>query len=68
VLLSKLPKEEQTDEEEKFIPYTELQERFAAFPELIERTNHLLSLCAVHFEFGDDAIPQNLATSSCVMS
>jgi DNA polymerase-3 subunit alpha len=62
VLLSKLPKEEQTAEEEKFIPYTELQERFAAFPELIERTNHLLSLCAVHFEFGDDAIPQNLAT------
>ncbi len=62
VLLSKLPKEEQADEEEKFIPYTELQERFAAFPELIERTNHLLSLCSVHFEFGDDAIPQNLAT------
>lgn len=62
VLLSKLAKEEQADEEEKFIPYTELQERFVAFPELIERTNHLLSLCTVHFEFGDEAIPQNLAT------
>ena len=62
VLLSRLPIEEQTDEDEKFISYAELKERFAAFPELIERTNHLLSLCSIHFAFGDDATPQNLAT------
>jgi DNA polymerase-3 subunit alpha len=62
VLLSKLPKEQQTDENEKFIPYKELKERFAEFPELIENTNKLLGSCSIHFEFGDDSTPQNLAT------
>lgn len=62
VLLSKLPKEQQADENEKFIPYETLKERFVEFPELIENTNKLLAFCSVHFSFGDEAIPQNLAT------
>jgi error-prone DNA polymerase len=62
MLLSKLPKEQQADENEKLIPYSELQERFRDFPELLERTNQVLSSCSVHFEFGDDATPQNVAT------
>ena len=62
VLLSKLPPEEQADENEKLIPYNELQERFADFPELLERTNKLIASCSVHFAFGDDATPQNVAT------
>jgi DNA polymerase-3 subunit alpha len=61
VLLSKLPREEQADEEEKLVSYQELKDRFSDFPELIERTNKLLTSCKVHFEFGDDAIPQNLS-------
>lgn len=62
VLLSKLPKEQQTDENEKFIPYNEIKERYIEFPELIENANKLLASCSVHFSFGDEAIPQNLAT------
>lgn len=62
ILLSKLPKEEQADENEKFISYSELQERFKDFPELLNRSNQLLSSCSVHFEFGENAKPQNLAT------
>ncbi len=62
ILLSKLPKEQQADENEKFISYNELQERFIDFPELLNRSNQLLSSCSLHFEFGDDAKPQNVAT------
>lgn len=62
MLLSKLPKEQQADENEKLIPNSEFQERFADFRELPDRTKQLLSSCSVHFEFGDDAKPQNVAT------
>ena len=62
VLLSKLRKEEHADENEKFISYRELNGRFLNFPELIERTNQVLSSCSIHFEFGDEARPQNIAT------
>lgn len=62
VLLSKLQKEEQADENEKLIPYEELKERFSEFPQLLENTEKVLRSCSIHFEFGDDATPQNVAT------
>jgi DNA-directed DNA polymerase III PolC len=62
ILLSRLSTDQQASEEEKLIPLNELQERFQDFPELIERTTELLSHCHIHFGFGDDATPQNLAT------
>lgn len=62
ILLSRLSTDQQASEEEKLIPFTELKERYQDFPELIQRTTDLLSHCHIHFGFGDDAMPQNLAT------
>lgn len=62
MLLSKLPKEQEADEGEKLIPYKELENRFENFKDLIEQTQKLLAACNIHFNFGDDASPQNLAT------
>jgi len=62
VLLSKLDPAQQADENEKLIPYEAFKEHFADFPQLLENTERLLSQCSIHFEFGDDAKPQNLAT------
>jgi len=62
VLLSKLSKEQEANENEKFIPHEELKQRFSDFPHLFQNTEKLLKNCSVHFEFGDDAKPQNVAT------
>lgn len=62
VLLSKLPKEEQANENEKLILHEELKQRFIDFPQLFENIEKLLRSCSIHFEFGEDARPQNLAT------
>lgn len=62
VLLSKLPKEEQANENERFIPFQELVHRFVDFPQLLKSTEKVLCSCSIHFEFGEDATPQNLAT------
>ncbi len=61
-LLSMLPIEQQTRQDEFFIDKKVLSERFEAFPELIFNTEQLLSNCSIHFQFGDDRIPQNLTT------
>jgi DNA-directed DNA polymerase III PolC len=62
ILLSRLSVDQQAREDERLIPFHELKERFNDFPELIDRSNKLLCSCSVHFAFGDDAPPQNLAT------
>jgi DNA polymerase-3 subunit alpha len=62
VLLSKLPKEQEAKENEKLLPYEELNHSFSDFPDLLQNTEKLLENCSVHFEFGDDAKPQNVAT------
>ena len=61
-LLSKLSKEEQAEEEDQLISKETFDERFASFPQLAQQTENLLKTCSVHFDFGDDAAPQNLAT------
>jgi error-prone DNA polymerase len=59
-LLSKLTKDEQTDESEYLTPYDKLQHAFAQFPYLLAQTEALLSRCSIHFEFGANAKPQNV--------
>ena len=66
-LLSKLEKEDQADENERFMSYQEWKEAPLAagvseYPEIIERTEALFHRCRVNFEFGDDAKPQNPTT------
>jgi DNA polymerase-3 subunit alpha len=61
-LLSKLPKEEQAAESEKLISPKEVEQRFEDFPQLLDNTQKLLRSCSVHFEFGEEATPQNVAT------
>ena len=61
-LLSKLPKEEQAIPEDLLLSKDLFEQRFDAFPVLIEQVKKLLETCSVSFAFGDDAAPQNLAT------
>lgn len=61
VLLSKLSVDEQANENEKLIPYADLKTRFADFPELLENSLKLIDSCNIHFEFGENASPQNKA-------
>ena len=61
-LLSKLPKEEQASPEDLLLSKDKFEQRFDAFPVLIERAKKLLETYSVSFAFGDDAAPQNLAT------
>lgn len=61
-LLSKLTVEQQGKEQDRFLTRAELQEYYADFPDLFERSEQLLKACKLHFRFGDDALPQNVAT------
>jgi DNA polymerase-3 subunit alpha len=58
-LLSKLPKEEQTSEDEKFISNNEFEKALELHPELLKRTQFVFESCDIDFKFGDEAIPQN---------
>jgi DNA-directed DNA polymerase III PolC len=61
-LLSKLPESQQGREEDRFKTREELQKVYIDFPDIWERTEQLYHSCKLHFDFGDDAEPQNLAT------
>ncbi|MCT4560727.1 MAG: PHP domain-containing protein, partial [Crocinitomicaceae bacterium] len=61
-LLSKLPESETAAIENRFLTKEEVDELYQDFPELIEQTENLLKRCQLHFDFGDDAQPQNLKT------
>ena len=52
VLLSKLPKEEQTSPDETMPPKAKLIEAFMDYTFIVENTEKLLSACDVHFDFG----------------
>jgi DNA polymerase-3 subunit alpha len=58
-LLSKLPKVEQTSEDEKFISNNEFEKALELYPELLKQTQFLFESCDIDFKFGDEAIPQN---------
>lgn len=62
LLLSKLPKEEEADEEEKMYPVQNLAAAFSEFPHILENTEKLLNTCSIHFDFSKDRKPQNLKT------
>lgn len=51
-LLSKLAKNEQTDEHEIMLSKEALENKYIQFPQLISNTNRLLSECSIHFEYG----------------
>ena len=61
-LLSMLGKDQQADAGDLFIPREELYRAFADFPGIIANTDLLLADCALHFDFGEAALPQNIAT------
>lgn len=61
VLLSRLPANQQTRNDEYFVPKQQLEQRFEAFPELVTQAEQLLDQCSVEFRFGDEAPSQNLA-------
>ena len=62
VLLSKLQKEEEANEEEKMYPVQNLAAAFSEFPFILENTEKLLHKCNIHFDFSKDRKPQNLKT------
>lgn len=62
VLLSKLSKEEEANEEEKMYPVQNLAAAFSEFPVILENTEKLLNKCSIHFDFSKDRKPQNLKT------
>lgn len=62
VLLSRLKENQQARPDELFLIKELLESHYSSFPELIQRGENLLNNCSVHFDFGDDAEPQNLAT------
>ncbi len=61
VLLSKLPPEEQTREDEVFLQRESLLERYEEFGELVLRAEKILESCSIEFEFAPRAASQNLA-------
>lgn len=58
-LLSKLPKDEQTSEDEKFLPKDEFEKAFEIHPEILNQTRSIFESCEIDFKFGDEASPQN---------
>lgn len=61
-LLSKLPKTEQAQEQERLISYEAWQKEWENYPDIFFRTDTILKSCHIHFAFGEQAIPQNKAT------
>lgn len=61
-LLSQLKENNQAKESDKFLSFEELSAAFCDYPEIIQQTIDLLEQCSVHFDFGEDAVPQNLSS------
>ncbi len=60
-LLSKLPKTEEGNEKDRFLPPGQLKEVYSEYPHLLQNAESLLHQCSIHFDFSTD-IPQNLKT------
>ncbi len=61
-LLSKLPPEQQASPEDLFLTKDELLTKLGDFSPLFERMETLLKKCQLHFDFGEESVPQNLHT------
>jgi DNA-directed DNA polymerase III PolC len=59
VLLSKLPVQQQAQEDEIMIPETDLYDKFRNFPSLIANTKNLMAQCEIAFEFSADKTKRN---------
>jgi DNA polymerase-3 subunit alpha len=62
ILLSKLHKSEEGNENEKMYPIANLADAFSEHPFILENTAYLLNSCSVYFDFSKDRKPQNLQT------
>lgn len=61
-LLSKLPKTECAEPDDRLLSREELEHAYRHFPELVERADTLLDACDVHFEFGNEFPHKNQRT------
>lgn len=62
LLLSKLEKTEEANENEKMFPVKNLAAAFSEYPFILENTERLLNFCSIHFDFSKGRKPQNLKT------
>ncbi|QCX01356.1 DNA polymerase III subunit alpha [Aggregatimonas sangjinii] len=62
ILLSKLEKTEEADENEKMFPMENLAAVFSEYAFILENTERLLNACSIHFDFSKGREPQNLKT------
>ncbi len=62
VLLSKLDKTEEANEDEKMFPIENLAVAFSEYLFILENTERLMNSCSIHFDFSKDREPQNLKT------
>jgi DNA polymerase III subunit alpha len=51
-LLSKLPQTEQTTPDEIILPKEELYAAYSLYPTIVKNTEHILTSCSIHFEYG----------------
>ena len=59
VLLSKLPKSEQSDADTIFQTPLDIEKRYETFPEILKNTETLLQQCNIDFDFSDNQKPAN---------
>lgn len=59
LLLSKLPVEQQGNEQDHMLPVSELKEAFKEYPVLIENTQQLLEQCSIDFNFDNAQLNEN---------
>lgn len=64
VLLSKLDKTEEGNEDEKMYPIQNLAAAFSEYPFILENTERLLNTCSIYFDFSEKKESQNLQTYS----
>ncbi|WP_289644258.1 DNA polymerase III subunit alpha [Maribacter aestuarii] len=62
ILLSKLERTEEANEDEKMIPVENLVAAFSEYPFILENTEQLLNSCSINFDFSKNREPQNLKT------
>lgn len=62
LLLSKLPKSEEADSDEKMIPIQDLANAFSEYAFILENTERIMDSCSIFFDFSNDRMPQNLKT------
>ncbi|AWX43601.1 DNA-directed DNA polymerase [Flagellimonas maritima] len=62
MLLSKLPKSQQGNLDDKMVPLTTIEQVFAEHPHILNNTGQVLGSCGIHFDFSKERQNQNLKT------